>query len=187
MWFVDTYLSSTILYLYLQSHIHASAFLFTHLIYHLSLLSFYLLSTSLSVIPPLPAAIARFCEAILEFLADEHRAAEAKIRAADFEGQIYSAYEQLFNVWLQSKEASKESRVSTDIHALFPSVTSLSPPPLLPSPSSSPSLVPASLTEASFGCGRGNWFLCPPVCGRRSRPAATQAHLRCCAALQETP
>ena len=64
----------------------------------------------------------------MEFLADEHRAAEANIRASDFEGQIYSAYEQLFNVWLQSKEAAKEARVSwlifhisapTDIHVLF--------------------------------------------------------------------
>ena len=80
----------------------------------------------------------------MEFLADEHRAAEANIRASDFEGQIYSAYEQLFNVWLQSKEAAKEARVSwlifpisapTDIHVLFfSSITSS------PFPSSSPSL-----------------------------------------------
>jgi len=56
-------------------------------------------------------AIARFCEAILDFLADEQRAVAAKIRTEDFEGQVFSAYEQLFNVWLQSKEASKEAKL----------------------------------------------------------------------------
>ena len=59
-----------------------------------------------------PAAIARFCEAILDFLADEQHAVVAKIRTEDFEGQVFSAYEQLFNVWLQSKEASKEAKVN---------------------------------------------------------------------------
>lgn len=50
-------------------------------------------------------ATARFSEAILDYLADEQRATEAGIRSADFEGEAYSIYELLFNVWLQSKES----------------------------------------------------------------------------------
>eukprot|EP00731_Ephydatia_muelleri_P026389 Em0018g489a len=49
--------------------------------------------------------IARFCEAIIDFLADEQRARGANISAEQFSGEVFSAYEQLFNVWLQSKEA----------------------------------------------------------------------------------
>ena len=54
---------------------------------------------------PSPPATARFSEAILDYLADEQRATEAGIRSADFEGEAYSIYELLFNVWLQSKES----------------------------------------------------------------------------------
>ncbi len=53
----------------------------------------------------LPAAIARFSEAILDFLADKQAAAEAHLREEDFDGEVYAAYEQLFNVWLLSKES----------------------------------------------------------------------------------
>ena len=56
------------------------------------------------------SAIARFCEAISDYLADEKRAGASGISAIQFEGEIYSAYEQLFNIWLLSKEA----RVSTE-------------------------------------------------------------------------
>ena len=51
------------------------------------------------------SATSRFCEAIMDFLADEQRAADAKIRAEDFEGEAYSIYELFSTVWLQSKEA----------------------------------------------------------------------------------
>ena len=50
-------------------------------------------------------ATSRFCEAILEFLADQKRASGANIRAEDFEGEAYSIYELFSTVWLQSKEA----------------------------------------------------------------------------------
>ena len=50
------------------------------------------------------AAIARFCEAILDFLADDQRAKDATIKEEDFEGEVFAAFEQLFNVWLLSKE-----------------------------------------------------------------------------------
>ena len=81
-----------------------------------------ILSLSLSLPPP--AATSRFCEAILDFLADEKRASEANIRAADFEGEAYSIYELFSTVWLQSKEA----KVNTYIfiyYALFTMVCSV--------------------------------------------------------------
>ena len=71
------------------------------------------LSLSLSLSPSLSAATSRFCEAILDFLADEKHASEANIRAADFEGEAYSIYELFSTVWLQSKEAK------VNIYALF--------------------------------------------------------------------
>ena len=58
-----------------------------------------------SVPPTLSLATSRFCEAILDFLADQKRASEANIRAEDFEGEAYSIYELFSTVWLQSKEA----------------------------------------------------------------------------------
>lgn len=53
----------------------------------------------------LAAATARFGEAIVDFLADEERAASKGIRTEDFEGEAYSIYELFSTLWLQSKEA----------------------------------------------------------------------------------
>ena len=53
-------------------------------------------------------AFARFSEAILDYLADEQRANSGKVQFSQFEGHIFSSFDQLFNVWL----LSKESRVS---------------------------------------------------------------------------
>lgn len=53
-------------------------------------------------------ATARFGEAIIDFLADENRAASKGIRMEDFEGEAYSVYELFSTVWLQSKEAKVE-------------------------------------------------------------------------------
>ncbi len=50
-------------------------------------------------------ATARFGESIIDFLADEKRAASKGIRTEDFEGEAYSIYELFSTVWLQSKEA----------------------------------------------------------------------------------
>ena len=50
-------------------------------------------------------AIGRFCEAIIDFLADEQRATSSGITASQFEGEVFSAYDTLFNVWLLSKDA----------------------------------------------------------------------------------
>lgn len=65
--------------------------------------------------PPLSVATSRFCEAILDFLADHKRASEAHIREEDFEGEAYSIYELFSTVWLQSKEAKVNIHVHVHI------------------------------------------------------------------------
>ena len=52
--------------------------------------------------------MARFSEAILDYMADEQRASSGQVTFSQFEGHIFSSFDQLFNVWLMSKE----SRVS---------------------------------------------------------------------------
>lgn len=52
----------------------------------------------------LPAAYARFSESIVEYLANLEKAPNKNIRKEDFAGEIYSAYEVMFTVWLQTKE-----------------------------------------------------------------------------------
>ena len=59
-------------------------------------------------------ATSRFSEAIIDFLADEQRATEARIRAEDFEGEAYSIYELFTTIWLQSKES--KVRPLQDVH-----------------------------------------------------------------------
>ena len=53
-------------------------------------------------------ALARFSEAILDYMADEQRVSSGQMTFSQFEGHIFSSFDQLFNVWLMSKE----SRVS---------------------------------------------------------------------------
>ncbi len=65
-----------------------------------------------------PIATSRFSEAIIDFLADEQRAAEARIRAEDFEGEAYSIYELFTSIWLQSKE-SKVCRGAIMVDAIL--------------------------------------------------------------------
>jgi hypothetical protein len=69
-------------------------------------------------------ATSRFCEAILDFLADHKRASEANIRAEDFEGEAYSIYELFSTVWLQSKEAKVNIQSSSTSSILCPLVNS---------------------------------------------------------------
>lgn len=59
-------------------------------------------------------AIARFCEAIIDYLADEQRASSGQVQASQFEGQIFSTFEHLFNVWLVSKEAKVYTCIRID-------------------------------------------------------------------------
>ena len=60
-------------------------------------------------------AFARFSEAILDYLADEQRASSGQVQFSHFEGHIFSSFDQLFNVWLPSKE----SRVSCVCYTSF--------------------------------------------------------------------
>lgn len=50
-------------------------------------------------------AFARFSEAILDYMADQERATSGQVQLSQFEGHISSAFDQLFNVWLLSKES----------------------------------------------------------------------------------
>ena len=84
--------------------------------------------TTLSCLLPhvvLIQAIARFCEAIIDFLADEQRAREASITAEQFHGEVFAAYEQLFNIWLQSKEAKVSCYT---LYCVCPFITSYTVP-----------------------------------------------------------
>ncbi|ESO87809.1 hypothetical protein LOTGIDRAFT_234834 [Lottia gigantea] len=51
------------------------------------------------------AALSKFSEAILEYVANIEKAPDPTISKDRFSGEIFSAYDILFNVWLQSKEA----------------------------------------------------------------------------------
>ena len=70
-------------------------------------------------------AIARFCEAIIDFLADEQLVREANITAEQFHGEVFAAYEQLFNIWLQSKEAKVSCYT---LYCVCPFITSYTVP-----------------------------------------------------------
>ncbi|CAH1269548.1 MROH1 [Branchiostoma lanceolatum] len=49
-------------------------------------------------------AIAKFSEAILDYVANIDKAPDPTVKREMFSGEIYSAYETFFKVWLQSKE-----------------------------------------------------------------------------------
>ena len=73
---------------------------------------------SMVIVNIIITATSRFSEAIMDFLADEQRATEARIRAEDFEGEAYSIYELFSTIWLQSKE-SKVHRLSNQVMSLL--------------------------------------------------------------------
>ena len=63
----------------------------------------------------LVTAIARLCESIIDFYADKQRAGKAELSIEDYAGEIYSAYDILFNNWLRT---SKETRVSLNTNVI---------------------------------------------------------------------
>ena len=65
-------------------------------------------------------ATARFGEAIVDFLADEERAASKGIRTEDFEGEAYSIYELFSTLWLQSKEAKVNDTIGMGEMSTYP-------------------------------------------------------------------
>jgi hypothetical protein len=48
--------------------------------------------------------LARFCDAILNYVANIERAKDDSITVARFSSSMFSAFEVLFNVWLNAKE-----------------------------------------------------------------------------------
>ncbi|XP_071959367.1 maestro heat-like repeat-containing protein family member 1 [Antedon mediterranea] len=50
-------------------------------------------------------ALARFCESILHYVANIEDAPDQSVRKELYSSQIFSAYEIVYNMWLQSKEA----------------------------------------------------------------------------------
>ncbi|XP_064639982.1 maestro heat-like repeat-containing protein family member 1 isoform X2 [Lineus longissimus] len=51
------------------------------------------------------AALSKSCEAILDYVANLEKAPDPTVTKDAFSTEIYSAYDMLFNVWLQSKES----------------------------------------------------------------------------------
>ncbi|XP_013392835.1 maestro heat-like repeat-containing protein family member 1 isoform X1 [Lingula anatina] len=51
------------------------------------------------------SALGKFSEAILDYVVNIEKAPDPNVKKEAFAGEIYSAYDILFNVWLQSKEA----------------------------------------------------------------------------------
>ena len=49
--------------------------------------------------------VGRVCEAVLNYTGDRGEAAKHGISRSDFSGEVYSAYDILFNVWINSKES----------------------------------------------------------------------------------
>ena len=51
------------------------------------------------------SALSKFSESILDYVANMENAPDPTVTKEAFSNQIYSAFDVLFNVWLQSKEA----------------------------------------------------------------------------------
>lgn len=56
-------------------------------------------------ITALPPALCHFSESILEYLANLDKAPDPTVRKDTFASEIYSAFDILFNNWLQSRES----------------------------------------------------------------------------------
>ena len=60
-------------------------------------------------------ALCKFCEAILEYVANIEKAPDQTISKDSFANEIYSAYDILFNSWINTK-TPKVSNVNKFIH-----------------------------------------------------------------------
>ena len=47
----------------------------------------------------------KFCDAILDYLANMDKASDKTITAEMYHGEMYAAFDVMFNVWLLTKEA----------------------------------------------------------------------------------
>jgi hypothetical protein len=81
-------------------------------------------------------ALARFSEAILDYMADEQRVSSGQMTFSQFEGHIFSSFDQLFNVWLMSKESRLRMAVAEAlgfmVHLLSATALNDQLPKLLP-------------------------------------------------------
>lgn len=73
-----------------------------HSVHHLVLVR---LQHPVPVAWALPAALQHFSESIQEYLANLDKAPDPTVRKDTFSNEIFSAYEVLFNSWLQHREA----------------------------------------------------------------------------------
>ena len=53
----------------------------------------------------LTSALGRFCESILDYVANIEKAPDKSVKKEFYAAEIYAAHDVLFNVWLQSREA----------------------------------------------------------------------------------
>jgi len=58
-------------------------------------------------------AVSKFCETIVEYMANISSSPDPNIRIEYFHGEVCSAWEIFFNVWLGSKEAKVVSHFGT--------------------------------------------------------------------------
>jgi hypothetical protein len=81
-------------------------------------------------------AFARFSEAILDYMADKQRTTSGQVQLSQFEGHISSSFDQLFNVWLLSKESRLRMAVTEAlgfmVHLLSAAALNDQLPKLLP-------------------------------------------------------
>ena len=49
-------------------------------------------------------ALSKFCEAILDYVANIEKAPDSSVKKEAFAGHMYSAYDVLFNLWFNSRE-----------------------------------------------------------------------------------
>jgi len=49
-------------------------------------------------------ALCKFCESILDYVANIEKAPDKAVRKEAFSGEMFAAFDVLFNVWLNTKE-----------------------------------------------------------------------------------
>ena len=59
------------------------------------------------------SAVSKFCEAIVEYMANISSAPDPSVKIEYFSGEVSSAWEIFFSVWLTSKEAKVTFLVNT--------------------------------------------------------------------------
>ena len=74
-----------------------------HLKYHCIFISLFTIPCN--IVSFCVIAVSKFCEAIVEYMANILSAPDPNVQVEFFYGEVCSAWEIFFNVWLGSKEA----------------------------------------------------------------------------------